>query len=67
MDKGQLKQEYLKFRYGLERKVKSTFEYLAAEYGGLKSIALIFHDRDLTSDGERKKDCIVMILEFRNP
>ncbi len=41
-----------------EEKVKSeTFEYLATEYGSLKSIALIFHDRDLTSDGEREMHC----------
>ncbi len=43
------------FRYGLKEKVKSeTFEYLATEYGSLKSMFLIFNDRDLTSDGERK-------------
>ncbi len=40
-----------------------TFEYLATEYGGLKSIALIFHDK-LTSDGERKG---LHCLKFRNP
>lgn len=51
-----------------KEKVKSeTFEYLATEYGSLKSIALIFHDRDLTSDGERKGLHCHMILEFRNP
>ncbi len=46
--------KYLKFQIRIERKVKSeTFEYLATEYGSLKSVALILHDRDLTSDGER--------------
>ncbi len=47
------------FRYGLERKVKSeTFEYLATEYGSLKSIVWFFMI-DLTSDGESEVDCIV--------
>ena len=51
-----------------KEKVKSeTFEYLAREYGSLKSIALIFHDRDLTSDGEQKGLHCHMVIEFRNP
>ncbi len=54
MDKDELS-KYLKFQIRIgKRKVKSeTFEYLAAEYGSLKSIALIFM-MNLTSDGERK-------------
>ncbi len=40
------------------KKVKSeTFEYLVASVAVLNQFA-IFHDRDLTSDGEGK-DCIV--------
>lgn len=50
-----------------EKVKEETFEYLAREYGSLKSIALIFHDRDLTSDGEQKGLHCHMILEFRNP
>lgn len=51
-----------------KEKVKSeTFEYLAREYGSIKSIALIFHDRDVTSDGEQKGLHCHMVLEFRNP
>ncbi len=48
--------KYLKHQTWLERKSKSeTFEYLATEYGSLKSIALIFHDRDLTSRSYKGK------------
>ncbi len=35
-----------------------TFEYLAAEYGGLKSIALIFMI-EFNFRRRRRKDCIV--------
>ena len=65
---GQLKQVSEISDTDWKEKVKSeTFEYLAIEYGSLKSIALIFHDRDLTSDGERKGLHCHMVLEFRNP
>lgn len=50
-----------------EKVKEETFEYLAREYGSLKSIALIFHDRDLTSDGEQKGLHCHMVIEFRNP
>lgn len=46
---------------------RQTFEYLANEYGSLKSIAMIFHDRDITSDGAVKGLHCHMVIEFRNP
>ena len=65
---GQLKQVSEISDTDWKEKVKSeTFEYLATEYGSLKSIALIFHDRDVTSDGALKGLHCHMILEFRNP
>ncbi len=39
-----------------KEKAKSVFEYLATEYGSLKSIALIFHDRDYNF--RRRKDAL---------
>lgn len=51
-----------------KEKVKSeTFDYIRSEWNSLKSIALIFHDRDVTSDGALKVLHCHMILEFRNP
>lgn len=51
-----------------KEKVKSeTFDYIRSEWNSLKSIALIFHDRDVTSDGALKGLHCHMILEFRNP
>jgi hypothetical protein len=51
-----------------KEKVKTeTFDYLKSEWNSLKSIALIFHDRDVTSDGALKGLHCHMILEFRNP
>ncbi len=59
--------KYLKFQIRLKEKAKSkTFEYLATEYGSLKSIALIFM---IEINFRRRKERIAchMILEFRNP
>ncbi len=43
LDKGTLKQVSEILRYGLKEKVKSgTFEYLATEYGSLKSLLWFF-------------------------
>jgi hypothetical protein len=51
-----------------KEKVKSeTFDYIRSEWNSLKSIALIFHDRDVTSDGALKGLHCHIILEFRNP
>ena len=51
-----------------KEKVKSeTFDYIKSEWNSLKSIALIFHDRDYTSDGTLKGLHCHMVLEFRNP
>ncbi len=65
---GQLVKIYQIYLITIGKRVKTeTFEYLAREYGSIKSIALIFHDRDVTSDGNQKGLHCHMVLEFRNP
>ncbi len=49
-----------------EKAIWKRFEYLATEYGSLKSLLLIFHDRDLTSQTEKRLQ-YHMILWIKNP